>query len=242
MSEADWVFDLKQRLKRNRRLATVLFYLTDLLYLDRAEQKRFLQGLPAGGRLINLGAGFRASPPGFIAVDRESFPDIAVVADVAALPFRDGCLDAILCEVVLEHVPDSAAAIRELERVLKPGGSVYLSLPFLWPYHASPHDYRRWTVSGIRRELRAFEPVAIGLEGGPTTALINVLHEWLAIALSFNLDGLYRLFYLALIPLLFPLKLLDVLFSRYRNASKIGALYFFHGRKPRRPPEAASAL
>jgi SAM-dependent methyltransferase len=231
LNETDWVFALKRRVKRHRRLATALFWLTDLLYLDTRERKRFLRGFATGARLVNPGAGFRASPPGFRTIDREGFPGIDVVADIVALPLRDGSVDGLLCEVVLEHVPDSAAAIQELHRVLKPGGRIYLTLPFLWPYHASPHDYRRWTSSGVERDLHGFETLGVGLTGGPTTALCNVLHEWLAIALSFNVDLLYRLFYLLLIPILFPLKLLDSLLSRYRHAEKIGALYYFHGRK-----------
>lgn len=232
MNETDWLFSLKRRIKQHRRLATALFYLTDLLYLNTRERTRFLKAFPAGSRLINLGAGFRASPPGFRAIDREAFPGIDVVADLGALPLRGASVDGILCEVVLEHVPDSAAAIRELHRVLRPGGRIYLTLPFLWPYHASPHDYRRWTSSGAARDLDGFEPLRVGVAGGPTTTLCNVLHEWLAIAFSFNIDLLYRSLYLLLIPVLFPLKLLDSLLSRYRHAEKIAALYYFHGRKP----------
>jgi hypothetical protein len=58
------------------------------------------------------------------------------------------------------------------------------------------------------------------------------LHEWLALALSFNVDLLYRFLYVALMPVIFPFKLLDLLLSRYRHAEKIGARYYFHGRKP----------
>ncbi len=236
-TENDWVLDLKTRIKRNRRLATFIFYLTDLAYLNLRERARFLSASTSGMRL-NLGAGFRSSPPGFLGVDREAYPGIDTVADLTALPFRDDSVDAILCEMVLEHVPDSDAAIRECLRVLRPGGRVYLALPFLWPYHASPHDYKRWTVSGVAHDTAAFETVAAGLTGGPTTTLCNVLHEWLAIALSFNVDLLYRMLYLALIPILFPFKLLDHVLSHHRHAGKIGALYYFHGRKPERPLRA----
>jgi len=231
LNQTDWVFSLKRRLKRYPRLATALFYLTDLLYLNMAERKRFLVSFSAGSRLVNVGAGFRASPPGFLAVDSEPYPEADVVADISSLPFADGSVDGILCDQVLEHVPDAPAAIAELQRVLRPGGRVYLTLPFLWPYHASPHDYRRWTVSGVERDLACFEPIQVGLTGGPTTTLCNVLHEWLSLALSFNVDLLYRLLYVALMPIVFPFKLLDLLLSRYRHAGKIGALYYFHGLK-----------
>ena len=65
--------------------------------------------------------------------------------------------------------------------------------------------------------------------------LCNVLHEWLAVALSFNLDVLYRLLYVLLIPIIFPWKLLDFVLLHFRHAEKIAALYYFHGRKPERP-------
>jgi SAM-dependent methyltransferase len=236
LNQRDWVLELKSRVKRNRRLATLLFYLTDLLYLDLRERRRFLGSFPPGARLLNLGAGFRDSPPGFLGLDREAYAGIALVGDLARLPLRSGSVDGILCEMVLEHVPDASAALREMVRALKPGGRVYLALPFLWPYHASPHDYRRWTLAGVANELEGLESVAIGVAGGPTTALVNVAHEWLAMALSLNIDVLYRAAYLALIPLLFPLKLLDLLLSRHRHAHKIAALIHVHARKP--PPAA----
>lgn len=231
MSDNDWVFALKSRIKRNRRLATAIFYLTDLVYLDLRERKRFLTSFPEGARLLNLGSGFRASPAGFVSVDREAYPEVGLVGDLTMLPLLTDSSDGILCETVLEHVPDAQAALREFHRVLKPGGRVYLAVPFLWPYHASPHDYWRWTTSGVERDFGAFETIASGISGGPTTTLINVLHEWLAMVLSLNVDFLYRLFFLLLMPLLFPFKMLDVLVSRHRHAGKIAALFYFHGRK-----------
>lgn len=234
LADNDWVFALKNRIKRNRRLATAVFYLTDLAYLDLRERRRFVAGFPRGARLLNLGSGFRTSPPGFMAVDREAYPEVSVVGDLTALPFQSDSTDGMLCEMVLEHVPDAASALREFQRVLRPGGRIYLAVPFLWPYHASPHDYWRWTSSGMERDFAGFERLASGVSGGPTTTLVNVLHEWLAMVLSLNLDVLYRAFYLALMPLLFPFKILDVLVSRHRHAGKLAALFFFHGRKPLR--------
>lgn len=231
MSQSDWVFELKQRVKRNRRLATVVFWVTDLLYLDLRERRAFLRAVGSQGLLLNLGAGFRASPPGFRGVDRECYPGVDVQADLTALPFRDDTVDGLLCEMVLEHVPDAEAAIREFHRVLRPGGHAFIAVPFLWPYHASPHDYRRWTLSGVHADFAAFQPVAAGVSGGPTTTLCNVLHEWLAMVLSLGVDALYRVAYLVLLPLLLPFKLLDLVLTHHRHAHKIGALLYFHGVK-----------
>ena len=235
----DWILDLKNRLKRNRRLATALFYATDLLYLNLGERRRFVGSFPPGARLLNVGAGFRVSPRGFLAVDVELYAGVALVARAEALPFGDGAVDGLLSEMVLEHLPDPHAATAEMQRVLKPGGRAFVMVPFLWPYHAAPHDYTRWTQAGLARELAGFEPVAAGLAGGPTTTLCNVLHEWLAIALSFNIEPLYRLLYLLLMPLVFPFKLLDKLLARHRHATKIAALYYFHGRKRHQIPARA---
>jgi SAM-dependent methyltransferase len=232
VAQNDWVFALKGRIKKNRRLATFLFYLTDHIYLRNGPRDAFLGRFAAGARLLNLGAGFRPSPPGFLPIDREALPGIRVVGDTSDVPLRSGSLDGILCETVLEHVPDAEKAFAELDRLLKPGGRVFLTLPFLWPYHASPHDYRRWTSSGVARDLRGFQIVDLGLTGGPTTTLVNIAHEWLAITLSVGFAPAYRVLYLALMPVLFPFKFLDLIVGRLPNADKIGALFYVEAVKP----------
>jgi SAM-dependent methyltransferase len=229
--QTDWISGLKRRLKRHRRLATLVFYFVDLAYLDLSERRRFVASFAPGARLLNLGAGFRSTPAGFVSVDRDRFPGIQIQADVARLPFRDRSVDGILCEMVLEHVPEADAARAELGRVLRPGGRLFLVLPFLWPFHGSPGDYRRWTLPGIATDLADYETIRLGVSGGPTTTLVNVFHEWLSIALSFGSERLYRGLFLLLVPLLAPFKALDFLLVRYPRASQIAALLYFHGRR-----------
>lgn len=50
-------------------------------------------------------------------------------ANLLSLPFEDGFFDVILCNHVLEHIPDDVGAILELKRVLKPGGLLMLGVP-----------------------------------------------------------------------------------------------------------------
>ena len=55
------------------------------------------------------------------------------VANALELPFADNTFDKVICSEVLEHIPDYAGALREIERVLKPGGLFCASVPRYWP-------------------------------------------------------------------------------------------------------------
>jgi SAM-dependent methyltransferase len=64
---------------------------------------------------------------------RERYPydnHCALVADAFALPFADGSLDAVIASEIIEHVPDPAAFVSELIRILRPGGSLIISTPY----------------------------------------------------------------------------------------------------------------
>lgn len=54
-------------------------------------------------------------------------------ASALALPFADNTFDKIICSEVLEHIPDYRGALREIERILKPGGLFCASVPRNWP-------------------------------------------------------------------------------------------------------------
>jgi SAM-dependent methyltransferase len=74
---------------------------------------------------------------------------------IDAIPVADGSFDVVLCLQVLEHVPDPAAAIRELRRAVRPGGRVLLTTHGVYPYHPNPEDLWRWTHEGLGHLFRA---------------------------------------------------------------------------------------
>ena len=81
-------------------------------------------------------------------------PHADLHGSIDALPVEDASFDVVLCLQVLEHVPDPAAAVRELRRVLRPGGRVLLSTHGIYPFHPNPDDLWRWTHHGLERLFR----------------------------------------------------------------------------------------
>ena len=146
------------------------------------------------------------------------------------VPLRQRQLRLGLCRGP-EHVPDPDSHVAEMYRVLAPGGRALCYVPFMAPFHASPHDYQRWTRPGLATLFRDFEILDIRVGAGPTSALLWVLQEWLALALSFGSRRLYRV----LAPLMWvlsPLKVLDYLLARHPEASVVASGFVVEARKP----------
>lgn len=89
-------------------------------------------------------------------------PDI--IGDIHDLQFEDNSQDAILCIAVLEHVENPIKACSEMYRVLKPGGMLFVYVPFLYPYHASPGyygDYWRYPIDTINMLFKDFSKMEV---------------------------------------------------------------------------------
>jgi SAM-dependent methyltransferase len=89
---------------------------------------------------------------------RERGLDCVSMADVTALPYGDEAFDTVIAIDVLEHIDDDGAALREIHRVAKPGGTLIVTVPafqMLWSRRDVDHHHkRRYRVSGIRKRLR----------------------------------------------------------------------------------------
>ena len=88
--------------------------------------------------------------------------DADVRGDICQMPFKDGEFDAIFCFEVLEHVKDPIKAISEMKRVLKPGGRLFASTPFIAEIHGEEYgDYWRFTRQGLKQIFEKFSSTEV---------------------------------------------------------------------------------
>jgi SAM-dependent methyltransferase len=87
-------------------------------------------------------------------IDASRLPD--VVDDITRSGLPDGHFDHVLCMEVLEHVRDPFQAAHHLHRILKPGGRLLLSTPYLFPTHDAPYDNFRYTQFGLQELFKRF--------------------------------------------------------------------------------------
>jgi SAM-dependent methyltransferase len=83
----------------------------------------------------------------------EQAGEVDFVARADALPLDDAAVDAVLLTQVLEHVADPAGVLGETARVLRAGGGVFLTVPFVWELHELPFDFWRFTPASLERLL-----------------------------------------------------------------------------------------
>jgi len=119
--------------------------------------------LPAEARVLDIGAGEAPYRELFAHVSytttdwEHSVHPGAARADTIApaddLPFADESFDVAIMTEVLEHVASPGEVLAEAHRVLRPGGRLYLTVPFVWPLHEMPNDHYRYTPSSLIRIL-----------------------------------------------------------------------------------------
>ena len=136
--------------------------------------------LVVGGGTIGSGAEplYASTTVSIIAFDIYASPATSFVADAHAIPLRDGTVDGVWIQAVLEHVLGPAAVVAEIRRVLKPGGWVYAETPFMQQVHEGPYDFTRFTHSGHRWLFREFEEIESGAVLGAGTQLLWAIEHF----------------------------------------------------------------
>jgi len=101
--------------------------------------------------------------------------------DGTSFPFADSSFDSLLCNQVLEHVFNPDEFLHEINRVLKPGGKLLLTVPFVWDEHEQPYDYARYSSFGLRAllEKHGFTILQHQKLGADATTLFQLANAYL---------------------------------------------------------------
>jgi SAM-dependent methyltransferase len=169
---------------------------SDAAVAPHASQGRTLEvgayGRPSYGRLF----------PNRVGIDIRPGPGVDKVASVYDLPFADGEFDVVLCMSVLEHLEEPARAIVQMKRVLKGGGRIIVSVPFLFPIHDAPGDYWRFTKYGLRHLFKDGWRIEELKAEADAQGSLAILLQRAAYQMRFRFDKPVKLFLLAAARLL----------------------------------------
>ncbi len=188
--------------------------------------KKFLKEYNREGKKLNLGSGPKRLQSDVVNVDAFPYVGVDIVSDLTQLSFESESVGMIVCDNVLEHVPDAPTAVSEIFRVLKKGGVAYISTPFLYPFHSSPSDYHRWTHEGLKYLFRDFTIVELGVRGGAFSGLSVWLTYTSARMCSFGSQKMYTLFLNIWLLVFFPIKFLDTILNLFPFSLHTASVFY----------------
>jgi SAM-dependent methyltransferase len=178
--------------------------------------KRLSRETIAGRRMLDVGAGQCQYKPYFTHLDYVAqdsgvgdetwdFSQIDIKSEIYDIPVEANSFDYILCTQVMEHLQYPHKAFTEFARILKPGGLLFVTCPFVWKEHQKPHDFFRYTQFSLKflAEENNFEVVELNKEGGK---YITIARMFIDINLTTQIHNQY-LRYL-IMALFYPFKFL----------------------------------
>lgn len=222
---------LKSFLKQFPRLYYFIWHVFCPVMMLVNGPRMILKYIKTDSIVVDVGSGPERINKDFINIDIFPFPEVDIIADATELPFRNNSIDAVVSESVFEHVPDADKVANEIARIVKSGGYVYVSTPFITPYHASPNDFNRWTISGLKHLFPDFDIIKFGVRSGPWSALLMFLAYWFGIIFSFGSTKLSPFMAHVFMLVLGPLKYLDYFFMKIPGTEAVAAQLYILGRK-----------
>jgi len=228
----DDVDKLKSIAKRYSKFYNLLIDIISPVYPQVTfERRRLLKSLAGEGQVIlNLGSGSSDFGPEVLNFDIMPYSSVNVTCSIDNIPIADDSVDAIINLAVLEHVPNPDDVIAEFLRVLKPGGTLFCFVPFIQGFHASPWDFQRFTKKGIEVRFKDFQVEWIHTIG-PTSGMLWVIQEWLALVFSFGSKKLHTIIWLFLMLITWPIKFLDAILTFHPRAENIASGFSIKARK-----------
>ena len=137
----------------------------------------YLNKIPKGSRILNVGSGKTRLRDDIINLDIQYHPNVDIVTDAHLLPFEDNYFDCVVCNAVLEHTLKPWVVAGEVQRVLKVGGIACVQSPFLEAVH-DEYDYFRFTLKGLKSLFPELKEIRSGISGSPSQILADLLRMY----------------------------------------------------------------
>ncbi|MES2479668.1 MAG: class I SAM-dependent methyltransferase [Bacteroidota bacterium] len=194
-----------------------LYLIRSALYEEICIRSGYLKG-----RLLDFGCGTKPykhlfnNVEEYIGLDFESDrvkgekTETDIIYDGKTIPADDNSFDSILSTEVFEHLFDLQGALKELNRVLKPGGLMLFTCPFSFGEHESPYDFARYTSFALKSILQSngFEIVEYKKTGSHIAVIIQYIALYINYIISKSKPIKIILFPILISPLFFMSKLL----------------------------------
>lgn len=195
------------------------YFIKKGLYKGVVSNKKYLKG-----RLLDFGCGSKPykeiiDVQEYIGLDlKESGhchknEQVDIYYDGKTIPFDDNHFASIFSSEVFEHVFNLDQVLSELHRVIKPGGHMLITIPFVWYEHEIPYDFARYTSFGIEHLLKraGFEIIAVEKT---TNYVETVIQMWNAYVSQFVLPS-NKFFKILMTPLFIaPVTIFGILVSK----------------------------
>lgn len=212
-------------------------------YISRYYLHRTLRAILAkhGGDILDVGCGDQPYRTWFGSINSYVGLDIypgahvdIVVTPTEPWPLPPASFDVVICTQVLEHVVNLPLTLQQIDRVLRPGGVVIASFPFIFNQHREPDDYRRLSIYGARQLFPCYEIQLLQGQGGIGSTLAILLLNWLDTQLSVSdrVRWIKAVMLPAWIPFCLIVNVLALLIDRLDTTGKFYSNVLIVARKP----------
>lgn len=185
---------------------------------------KFAKGLNGCKKILDVGCGLKPYESLFftheyIGIDVESgyWSEVDkktnTYFDGINIPFDNNSFDVVLCTEVLEHASDPDKLLKEIFRVLKDDGILYLTVPFVWNEHEVPYDFRRFTQYGIKKMLN--DNKIVSEQVIPTSGFFGILGQLICASIFESIPFRSSSLKLILSLLIFsPIQIIAIIFDK----------------------------
>lgn len=224
---------IKQRLKKELFFTSFLSVITNPAHIIRNGLFQHISKYAPSinGSILDLGCGSKPYESLFKNCSKYTGVDIEVSGpnhevdkfgknskvdyfyDGKTLPFKDNSFDAVISFEVFEHIFNIDEVVKEINRVLKPGGKLLVSMPFAWNEHEQPYDFARYTSFGIKHILKKQDFEIKDIE--KTTTYFLAIMQTLIAYLSNHVLPKGKIFgKISQILFIFPLTFLSIILNK----------------------------